>query len=175
MARVKWSLPAAALAAVLLAACGGDGGSNGGPSSPTPYIPPPSHAPDEALAKLDEIIALVQAPPGPLVALAQAREGDVQLRSDRILRGENETSGLDDVRLALEANDRIGAGEYLHNVVTQYATAPLTDKDTNSIDPETLDEIDLSRSFDADHSDGMEVSSIFKQAVVKMIELWHRI
>ena len=175
MFRIRATVPLCALAAVLFAACGGDDGSNGGPSTATPYIPPPSHAPDEALAKLDEIIALVQTPLSPLIGLAQANEGDVQLRTDRILHGENDTSGLDDVRLALEANDRIGAGEYLHNVVTQYATAPLTDKDKNSIDPETLDEIDLSRSFDADHSDGMEVSNVFKQAVVKMIELWHRI
>jgi len=117
----------------------------------------------------------VESPSRVLVALTQANEGDVQLRADRILRGENETSGLDDVRLALLADDRIGAGEYLFNVVIQYAVQPLTPDDTTSIDEATLDELDLNDTFDEDHSDGMETSSIFHDAVVLMIELWYRI
>jgi hypothetical protein len=153
---------------------GGSGGNGGGPSG-TPYIPPASYAADEAIAKLNAIEALVKEPNRAFVALAQVDDATLQERTGKILFGENETSGLDDVRIALESDDRIGAGEYLFNAVVQYIVPPLSVPDEGEIDEQTLDEVDVNHTFDEDHSDGMPVSAVFKEAILLMIDLWYRI
>jgi hypothetical protein len=96
-------------------------------------------------------------------------------RINRIQFGQNESSGLDDVRRALESDDRIGAGEYLYNVVAEYAAPPLSDADARDIDEETLTQIDVNHVFDEDHTDGMPVSGVFRDAILQMIDLWYRI
>jgi hypothetical protein len=138
-------------------------------------VPPPSYTAEDVVAKLDEIESLVKEPNLAFVALAQVDQGVVDERKNRILFGENEVSGLDDVRISFDSGDRVGAGEYLHNVVTQYAAPPLSDQDKREIDEATLDQIDVNRTFDQDHSDGMPVSGVFRDAIVLMIELWYRI
>jgi hypothetical protein len=164
-----------ALLAALGQACNGDDASNGNNSSVTPYIPPASYAPDEALAKLDAIEALVEEPNRAFVALAQVDDAVLQERIGRIMFGENENSGLDDIRIALENDDRIGAAEYLYNAVVQYAAPALSDADAGEIDQNTLDQIDVNHTFDEDHDDGMPVSSVFEEAIILMIDLWYRI
>ena len=169
--------PALLLAVVATAAaCGddGDSGSSGGgdDSTPTPFIAPEALTTDKAYALLDEIEGLVQEPNPALVALAQVGEGPVQERSLHILNGVDDVSGLDDVRISLQNADRVGAGEYLFNVVRD-STEPFSDPDTNEIDEETLDEIDLTNTFDEDHSDDMVISGVYKEATIKMMELWY--
>jgi hypothetical protein len=158
----------------LLYACSGDDepddGSDAG--SPTPFIAPEAMTTAEALALLEEIEGLVEEPNAALVAVAQVTEGEVQERSLAILNGVDDVSGLDDVRISLETGDRVGAGEYLFNVVRS-DTGPLSESDTNEIREDTLDQLDVAGTFDEDHSDGMTVSGIFKDATIKMMELWY--
>jgi predicted small secreted protein len=169
------------VATLSLAACNsGDGddsdGSsdgNGSTPTPTPFIAPEALSTEDAIAVLDEIDALVREPSRALIAVAQVSVEDVQARSLRILSGENDASGLDDVRIALENEDRVGAGEYLFNVVRHYAQEPLSEPDTNEFNEETLDEIDVNASFDQDHENGMIVSGVYKPAILKMMELWY--
>jgi len=161
------------LSALAFSSCGDDNGSGAGSdTSPTPFIAPEALTTTQALALLDEIEALVQEPNRALVALAQVGEAQVQERSLRILNGVDDVSGLDDVRVSLESADRVGAGEYLFNVVRD-DTEPLSEPDTREIDEETLDEIDLTSTFDEDHSDQMIVSGVYKDAVTKMMQLWY--
>jgi hypothetical protein len=96
----------------------------------------------------------------------------VQERSGLILNGRDDVSGLDDVRISLETGDRVGAGEYLFNVVSM-DTGPLSPPDTNEISEATLDEVDIISTFDPDHENGLTVSNTYKEAVVKMIRLWY--
>ncbi len=151
----------------------GDGASNGDSSSPTPFIAPPALSTVAALALVDEIEGMVSEPNGALVAATQVPEAELQKRMLLILNGNGDTSGLDDVRKNLENEDRVGAGEYLYNIVRDWAQPSLTAQDTQEIDEETLDRVDLNHSFDDDHSDGMPVSAVYKDAVLKMIELWY--
>jgi hypothetical protein len=157
-----------------LAVCSSsDNGSSNGNSSPTPFIAPPALSTKDALARLAEIEAAVRTPNRALVGLAQVSDAQVQERSLRILNGESDASGLDDVRKALESGDRIGAGEYLFNVVRHYAQEPVSEADTRQIDTETLDRIDINGNFDPDHQNGMPVSGVYRDAVIKMMELWY--
>jgi hypothetical protein len=161
------------LSMLAFSGCGDDNGSgSNSDASRTPFIVPEALTTAQALALLDEIETLVQEPNGALVALAQVGEAQVQERSLRILNGVDDVSGLDDVRGSLESADRVGAGEYLFNVVRD-DTEPLSDPDTQEIDEETLDEIDLTSTFDEDHSDQMIVSGVYKNAVTKMMQLWY--
>lgn len=161
------------LSALALSACGDDGDSgSSSDASRTPFIAPEALRTAEALALLDEIEALVQSPNAALVALAQVGEAQVQERSLRLLNGVDDVSGLDDVRVSLESADRVGAGEYLFNVVRD-DTEPLSEPDTREISEETLDEIDLTSTFDEDHSDHMIVSGVYRDAVLKMMQLWY--
>ena len=154
-------------------ACGddGDSGSNSD-TSPTPFIAPEALTTSQALALLDQIESLVREPIGAQIAVAQVSEGQVQERSLRILNGVDDVSGLDDVRDSLENADRVGAGEYLFNVVRD-DTEPFSEPDTSEINEETLDEIDLIGKFDEDHSDHMIVSAVYRDAVLKMMGLWY--
>ena len=165
-------LAALASAAVLVPACGDDGGSGDSDSSPTPFIAPEALTTEDALALLAEIEAMAGQPSRALIALAQVSEAAVQERSLLILNGIDDVSGLDDVRLSLETGYRVGAGEYLFNVVSM-DTAPLSEADAGQINEAVLDEVDLNRTFDPDHGDGMTVSNIYKEAVVEMIRLWY--
>jgi hypothetical protein len=169
--RVLAALPL--VVALMLVACGDDDSeseSNG--SSSTPFIAPEALTDAQAIALLDEIEGLVREPNRAVVAVAQVGEAEVQTRTGSILVGDNDVSGLDDVRAALEAGDRVGAGEYLYNVVLE-DSAPLSDSDSSEIDPETLDDLDPKPAFDEDHDDGMTVSAIYKDAIIKMMELWY--
>jgi hypothetical protein len=150
-----------------------DSSDNGDAPSPTPFIAPPALSTDEALALLFQIEHNVRQPPKLVIATAQVPESEVQERSGLILNGVNETSGLDDVRTALETGDRVGAGEYLYNVVHFDAQPPFNGLDTYNIDEATLDSLDLNSTFDENHSDGMSVSSVYKDSILQMMELWY--
>jgi hypothetical protein len=172
---IRSFLPFILLLSVLAAAaaCGDDGDSGSdSDSSPTPFIASEALTTAQALALLDEIETSVREPNVALVALAQVSEGEVQERSLRILNGVDDVSGLDDVRGSLESADRVGAGEYLFNVVRD-DTAPLSDPDTSEISEPTLDEVDPMSTFDEDHGDHMAISGVYKDAVLKMMELWY--
>ena len=164
------------LLSAALSACGGgdngDSDSGGSDSSPTPFIAPEALTTTQAVALIDEIEAAVRNPGPALVAVAQVSDAQVQERSLAILNGVDDVSGMDDVRKSLEDGDRVGAGEYLFNVVRD-DTEPFSESDTNEIDEGTLNEIDLTNTFDADHSDGMVVSGVYKEAVTDMIRLWY--
>ena len=43
----------------------------------------------------------------------------------------------------------------------------------NEIDEETLNDLDPKPAFDEDHENGMTVSAIYKDAIIKMMELWY--
>jgi hypothetical protein len=175
----RFLIPAATIALLaaplLLVACNGDDGGNDSDdngTSPTPFIAPEAMTTSEAIALLDEIEANVEEPNRAFVGLAQVSEGEVQERSLLILNGVDDVSGLDDVRMELESGQFVGAGEYLYNVV-RFDVNPLSEADSSKIDADTLDEIDPAGTFDEDHSDGMVVSGVFKDAVLKMMRLWY--
>jgi hypothetical protein len=154
-----------------LVACSDDD-SESEESSPTPFIAPEALTDAQAIALLDEIEDLVREPNRAVVAVAQVGEAEVQTRAGSIISGDSDASGLDDVRIALEGDDRVGAGEYLANVVLE-DSLPLSDSDSSEIDPDTLDDLDPQRTFDEDHEDGMTVSAVYKDAIIKMMELWY--
>ena len=156
----------------VLSACGDDGGSGDSASTRTPFIAPEAFTTEDALSLLAEIETMVREPSRALVAVAQVPEAQVQERSGLILSGRDDVSGLDDVRISLETEDRVGAGEYLFNVVSM-DIGPFSEPDTNEINEATLDEIDVTGTFDPDHENGMNVSGIYKDAVTKMLRLWY--
>jgi hypothetical protein len=160
------------LASALLAACSDDDDGNNSDASPTPFIAPDALTTAQAVALLDEIEGMVQDPNRAQVALAQVSDGQVQERSLHMLNGIDDVSGLDDVRNSLDSGDRVGAGEYLFNVVRDDA-APLNGADTGEIDEDILDQLDPLGTFDEDHSDGMVVSAVFRDSILKMMELWY--
>jgi hypothetical protein len=173
-------LPAVVLAAtfVLLAlsACGGNDDNDGSnPDTQTPFIAPSPYTTEEALQMLDDTELLIKLPDPRKLSEFQIAEQDLQQRVALILEGTSDTTGLDDARLALESGNRILAAEYIHNVVTDYVTPAFGPNDSDMIDEKTLNEIDPGHTFVDDHSQGMFTTAVFKEAAIRLIELWYRV
>lgn len=166
----------AILVVALLAGCGDDDGEssgNDGPATQTPFIAPSPYSTEEALQKLDEAERLIKLPDPQLVSRFSINDTDLKQRITLALQGTSDTTGLDDARIALEQANRILAAEYIHNVVFDYLTPAFGANDSDSISEEQLDEIDPWGTFVDDHSQGMFTTAVFKDAVVKLIELWY--
>jgi len=171
--RVAAALAPVLAAAATLAACGGGGDSDAGPAALTPFIAPSPYTTEEALKKLDEVELMVKVPDPELIQRYEISAAEVQKRTDLVLNGTSDTTGLDDARAALEAGNRILAAEYIHNVVTDYIQPFFGSNDADSIGEKQLDEIDPGHVFVRDHSLGMPVSGLLKRAAIALIELWY--
>lgn len=177
---VAISLVGVALAILALAgALGGDdsgdsGGDDGGANgTPTPFIAPSPYTVEVALQKFDEIELMIKVPNAELVQQYEISSAEIEQRANLILRGTSDTTGLDDARAALNNGNRILAAEYIHTVVTDYVAPAFGSKDSESISEEQLDEIDPGHTFVDDHSQGMPVSGLYKEAAVQLIQLWY--
>lgn len=154
-------------------ACGDDNDGAGGTATQTPIIVPSPYTTEVAIQKLDEAELLIKLPDPQLVSRFSISETDLSKRIALALEGTSDTTGLDDARIALEQENRILAAEYIHNVVFDYLTPAFGGDDSDSISEEQLDEIDPWGTFVDDHSQGMFTTAVFKDAVVKLIELWY--
>ena len=163
-----------ALSLLLLAACGGDDGGDGSTSA-TPLKLGQSYTKTQALVALDAVEQKVRNPDASLVQKYGISETDLKGRVDLILNGQSDTSGLDDVRNAIQNDDRILAAEYLYNDVFDFASPTFGGQDAESIDSDKLNEIDPRHTFVADPGPGLPVTAVFKDAVEMMIELWYRL
>jgi hypothetical protein len=131
---------------------------------------------EDILAELTVLEGMVSNPDQALVEAHGIDPTDLEVRIDLALRGVSDSSGFDDVRRALEEeNSRILAAEYLYDVVFTYLVPPFNDADRVTIDTDTLKEIDPGRVFVQDPNQGMEVSSLYREAVVRAMLLWYRI
>lgn len=164
----------ALLAFALFAACGDDDG-DGGPGTQTPFIAPSPYTTEVALQKLDEAELLIKVPDPELVRKYSISNAALEQRIALILQGTSDTTGLDDARIALQQENRILAAEYIHNAVIDYLTPAFGGEDSDLITPQQLNEIDPGRIFVEDHTQGMFTSGVFKEAVIKLIELWYRV
>jgi hypothetical protein len=169
------TIPVVLLTLALVAACGGDDDGGGEPATQTPFFAPSPYTTEVALQKLDEAELLIKLPDPELVNRFGIGQADLQQRITLALKGTSDTTGLDDARAALEQENRILAAEYIHNVVFDYLTPAFGGDDSDSISEEQLDEIDPWGTFVDDHSQGMFTTAIFKDAVIKLIELWYRV
>ncbi|MFQ5472323.1 MAG: hypothetical protein ACE5FA_05485 [Dehalococcoidia bacterium] len=163
--------------ATIAAACGGDGDDSpdaDGTPTQTPSFLPESFTIEEALAELDDIIDLVQNPDPSVVEATNVGQFELNRRITEVVEGTPEVPGLNEVRSQLAAEDRILTGEYLHNNLVETLAAPFSRSDTDSISPGEIQEIDP-RGIFAELGSSFEVSSIFRDAVVRVIELWYRI
>lgn len=161
-------------ALVIAAACGGDD-DDGGPATQTPFIAPSPFTTEEALQKLSDVELLIKVPDPEIVSQLGISPADLQPRIALALQGTSDTTGLDDAAAALREENRILAAEYIHNVVVDYLTPSFGGEDGDTIDEEQLNEIDPGRVFVEDHSQGMFTSAVFKEAVIRLIELWYRV
>jgi hypothetical protein len=160
-----------ALACALLLACGGD---DDGTASETPFIPPPSLSPEDAVVELDAIIALVESPDGDAVEDAGIGDFELQTRITQAVEGTASVPGLDEVRDLIQDADHVLAREYLHNNLVETLAPPFTGSDTETITADDMEEIDPLEAFAVRGEDFM-VSGIFKEAAERIIALWYRI
>ena len=156
---------------------GGDNGDNGGdgPATQTPFIAPSAYTTEVALQKLDEAELLIRVPDPELIRRYSISNTALEQRIALVLQGTSDTTGLDDARLALQEENRILAAEYIYNAVIDYVTPAFGGEDSDQITPQQLNEIDPGRVFVDDHSQGMFTTAGFKEAVIKLIELWYRV
>lgn len=168
------TIPAVLLTLALIAACGGDD-DGGEPATQTPFIAPSPYTTEEALQKLSEAELLIKVPDPEIMSRLGISPTDLQPRVNLALQGTSDTTGLDDAAAALRKENRILAAEYIHNVVVDYLTPSFGGEDGDSIDEEQLNEIDPGQVFVEDHSQGMFTTAVFKEAVIRLIELWYRV
>jgi hypothetical protein len=163
--------------AAFATACGGDGDdspdTDGTPTeTPSFFLEPIST--EEALAELDDIIDLVQNPDPDVIEATNVGQFELNRRITEAVEGTSEVPGLSEVRSHLVDEDRILTGEYLHNNLVETLAAPFSQLDTDSISSGEMQDIDP-RGIFAEPGSSFEVSSIFHDAVVRVIELWYRI
>lgn len=163
--------------AAFAAACGGDGDdspdTDGTPTqTPSFFLEPLSDK--DALAELDDIIDLVQNPDPEVVEATNVGQFELNRRITEAVEGTAEVPGLNEVRNQLVDEERILTGEYLHNNLVKTLAAPFSQSDTASISAGELKEIDP-RGIFAEPGDSFKVSSIFRDAVMRVIALWYRI
>jgi len=164
----------AALAVVLFAAaCGGDGDGGSTPTRTAQFLPDPLSI-EDALAELDEIIDLVRNPDPSVVEATNIGQFELDTRINEAVDGTPGVPGLNEVREELVAEDRILTGEYLHNNLVETLAVPFSQSDTASIAADAMEELDPRHVF-ADAGSNFEVSSIFREAVIRIIELWYLI
>lgn len=160
------------MTAVLLSfACGDD---DGGESTRTPFIAPVTLSPTDAVAELDTIISLIQNPDQELVDSAGIGEFELQTRIDRAIAGTPQVPGLTEVRQLLEDDTRILAREYLHNNLVETVALPFTDTDGVTISADSMRTLDPLEAFAPDGED-LEVSGIFRDVAIRVIQLWYQI
>lgn len=161
--------------AALALACGGDddGGSNG-EATRTPFIQPPTLSPDAAIGELEAIVEMIENPDQVTVDESGIGQFELQTRITQTIEGTPQVPGLDEVRSLLEEPDRILAREYLHNNLVEVLALPFTDADTVTISADELSEIDPLHAF-VERGDSFTVSAIFRDAVLRAIELWYLI
>lgn len=157
--------------ATLALACGDD---DGGDTTATPYIAPPPLTIEEAVAEVDAIATLVENPDAGVVDASGIGQFELETRITDVVEGTSQVPGLDQVRQLLEDEDRILAREYVHNNVVETLALPFTEADTEKISADEMSDIDPLASFAARGED-FEVSAIFRDAVVRAIELWYLI
>ena len=167
----------AALAILLIAAaCGSDDEDDVGGDTPTatPQFLPDALSIDDALAELDAIIDLVRNPAPSVVEETNVGQFELDRSIGEIIDGTPEVPGLTEVREELVSEERILAGEYLHNNLVETLAAPFNVADTETISSDTMQELDPRGAF-ADAGSSFEVSSIFRDAIIRIIELWYLI
>ena len=164
------------LATIAAAGCGDgdDSPADDGTPTQTPSFFAEPFTTEEALAELDEIIDLVQNPDPDVVESTNVGQFELNRRITEAVEGTPEVPGLNEVRSQLAAEDRILTGEYLHNNLVETLAAPFSRSDTDSISADEMQEIDP-RGIFAEPGSSFEVSSIFHDAVERVIELWYRI
>lgn len=169
----RFALPAVAVVAVLglTFGCGGD---DDGDATATAFIQPSPHTTEEALAELDQIIDLVQNPDGDLVDTAGIGEFELQTRITHVMDGTAQVTGLTGVRQTLSGGDGVLTREYLHNTITEILEVPFTNADTTTISASAMEGFDPLQSF-APRGENYEVSGIFRDAVIRAIQLWYLI
>lgn len=167
----RFAIGAVATVVALSAAtsCGDD---DGGDATTTPFIAPQPLTIEEAIAELDAIIDLVENPNAELVDGAGIGQFELQTRIDETIDGTAQVPGLAEIRQLLADEDRILAREYLHNNLVETLAIPFTDADTATISADEMEDIDPLEAF-APRGEDLEVSAIFRDAVVSGIELWY--
>lgn len=167
----------AALATLLIAAaCGsGDEDSGGGdtPTTTPQFLPEPLSI-EDALTELDGIIDLIRNPDPSVVEATNVGQFELGRRTDEAIDGTPEVPGLSEVREELVSEERILAGEYLHNNLVETLAAPFSQSDTATIPADAMAELDPRGAF-AEVGSSFEVSSIFRDAIIRVIELWYLI
>ncbi len=109
-----------------------------------------------------------------MVEATNVGQFELNRRITEAVEGTPEVPGLNEVRNQLVDEDRILTGEYLHNNLVETLAAPFSQSDTTSISAGEMQEIDP-RGIFAEPGSSFEVSSIFRDAVVRVIALWYRI
>jgi len=161
--------------AAFVAACGGDDSPDtDGTPTKTPSFLPEAFSTEEALAELDAIIDLVQNPDLDVVEATNVGQFELNRRITEAVEGTSEVPGLNEVRNQLVDEDRILTGEYLHNNLVETLAAPFSQSDTDSISAGEMQDIDP-RGIFTEPGSSFEASSVFRDAVVRVIELWYRI
>jgi hypothetical protein len=130
---------------------------------------------EEALQRLGEIEQMVRAPNPAAVARYGVGPGELQQRRDLILNGISDVSGLDDARAALEEGNRILAKEYLYNALFDFITPYFGEDDAGDVSPNELREVDPFGIFAEDPSQGLPATGVYREVVIKVIELWYHL
>lgn len=159
------------LVAALALGCGDD---DGGDATATPYIAPAPLTIAEAVAEIDAIIGLVENPDAGIVDASGIGQFELETRITDIVEGTSQVPGLAEIRQLLVDEDRILAREYVHNNLIETLALPFTDADTEKISADEMREIDPLAAY-SPRGEDFEVSAIFRDAVVRAIELWYLI
>lgn len=169
-------LPALALvvALALAVACGGDDGSDDPEATPTPFIRDEPISTEDAIAELDSIIEIIRNPDSDAVDDTSVSQSELQTRIDETISGTAQVLGLEQVRGHLEAEERILAGEFLHNNLVERLAPPFGESDSTEISAEEMGELDPLGVF-VPRGQPLEVSSIFEDAVRRIITLWYEL
>lgn len=129
---------------------------------------------EDALAELDEIIDIVRNPDPSVAQATNVGQFELDRRIADVVEGTPQVPGLNEVREELAAENRILTGEYLHNNLVETLAAPFSQSDKATISAEAMEELDPRGAF-VDVGSSFEVSSIFREAVIRIIELWYLI
>lgn len=174
MHRFAFAILVSLCVVALLAACGDDDGGGNGEASRTPFIAPPTLSPEDAIVELDAIIEQVNNPDQEIVDESGVGEFELMTRATEVTEGTAQVPGLNEVRSLLEEPDLILAREFLHNNVVEIMAVPFADADTATISADAMQTVDPQEAF-APRGEDFEVSAIFRDAVLRSIELWYLI
>ena len=178
IAAIRLGAPLAAALMLTISACGGDDVANPPTASPvrTIVIGPEEFTFEEALAELDNIEEMIRNPDADLVSQFEIDTASVDKRITDTFEGVQDAPGLNEVRRLLTVDrNRILAGETLYNITFAAITPAFGSGDTGSVPPEEIAELDPLHVWAVDPEDGLPTTTIWADAVARIIFLWYRL